>query len=207
VGLQIVSAGGYGILFHPIVNLPDLRSIIIRRIADEDDLEQWFVGFQFDRMMELGNEGAQFFQEGYADLLEVLLGGACGDSMGIHSAKVGDFQVEPNRPGLRGDLPFGCAEENTDVAGVNGGDAGRNRFGLERAIDGGENDGVICDMDDGAAPGEIGDDFVFLSTDGSARRECGQKNQGGANVEVVHKGRVAQREDYGIGVVRGMVSE
>jgi len=151
--LQIVAADGYGILFHSKVYLPDLRPVIIRRVAEEDDLEQRLVRFQIDRMMELGNQRAQFFQKGYADLFEVRFGAPFGDSVGIHSAKVGNIPVEPNGPGLRGDLPFGCAEENADVPGVNRGDARRNRFGFERVIDGGENDGVIGNMDDGAAAG------------------------------------------------------
>jgi hypothetical protein len=48
-------------------------------------------------------------------------------------------------------------------------------------------------VDDGAAPGEVGDDFVFLGAHGERGHECGQKNQGGANEEVPHGGRVAQR--------------
>ncbi len=154
--------------------------------------------------MQLGNQWAQFFQEGYADLLEVRFGAPLGDGVRIHSAKVRDIPVESNGPGLRGDLPLRCAEENSDVAAVNGDDAGRNRFGLERVIDGGENDGGICNMDDGAAPGEIGDDFVFLRTDGSAGRECGQKNQNGAKEESLHEGRVAQRGDCGLGAGGGI---
>ena len=37
--------------------------------------------------------------------------------------------------------------------------------------------------------------------------DLGQKNQNGANEEVVHEGRVAQRADCGLGAVRGMVPE
>jgi len=66
-------------------------------------------------------------------------------------------------------------------------------------IDGREHDGVICDVDDGSSAGEVGDDFVFLGMSRSASRECGQKNERGANEEVPHRGRVAQRADCGVG--------
>jgi hypothetical protein len=113
-------------------------------------------------MMELGNKGAQFFEEGNADLLEVLLGAARGSEARINGAKVGNVAVEPDGPGLRRDLPFGSAEENGDVPAINGGNARGNGFGFERMIDGCENDGVISYVNDGAAAGEVGDDFVFL---------------------------------------------
>ncbi len=63
------------------------------------------------------------------------------------------------------------------------------------------------DVDDGAAAGKVGDDFVLLGARGSAGRENSQKNQGGANEEVLHGGRVAQRADSRLGAVRGMVPE
>jgi hypothetical protein len=62
-------------------------------------------------------------------------------------------------------------------------------------------------VDDGAAPGEVGDDFVFLGAHGESGHECGQKSQGGANEEVPHGGRVAQRAECGLDAVRGMVPE
>ena len=51
-------------------------------------------------MMELGNEGAEFFEEGHTDLLEVLFGAAFGNIVGINSPEVGDVPVESNGPGL-----------------------------------------------------------------------------------------------------------
>src|SRR5713101_5003720 len=105
-------------------------------------------------MMELRSEGAQFFEEGNADLLEVLLGGAGGSEPRVDSTKVGNVTVEPNGSGLRGDLPFGSTKENANVAVINGGDAWRHGFGFERVIDGRENDGVIGNVDDGAGAGE-----------------------------------------------------
>ncbi len=138
VSLPIVSAGGGGTLLDLILNQPDLRPVRFRSVTDEDDLEKRFVGFELDRMMELRNERAQFFEEGYADLLEVLLGTAGGCEAGVDGAKVGDVAVESNGLGLGSDLPFGRTKENPDVVVINGGNARRNGFGFERVIDGGE---------------------------------------------------------------------
>ena len=202
VGLQIISAGGDGTLFNLKINEPDFRPVISRGVADKDDLEKGFAGFELDWMMELGNERAQFFEEGNADLLEVLLCTARRREASVNRAKVGDVAVEANRPGLRSDLPFGRAKENADVPAVNGGYARRNGFGFERMIDGREHNGVIGNVNDGAAAGEVGDDFVFLGVSRSAGRERGHENQEGANEEVPHKGRVAQRADSGLEAVR-----
>jgi hypothetical protein len=207
MGLQIISTGGNRILFDLIVNKPDFRAVVSRGVADEDDLEQRFVGFELNRVMELGNEGAQFFQEGDADLLEVLLGSAFRNEVGIDGAQVGDLTVESNGPRLRGDLPFGRAKENADVPAVNGSNARRNRFGFERMIDGREHYGAVGNVNDSAATGEVGDDFVFLGACSSPGREGGHKNQAGANEEVPHEGRVAQRVDCELGAARGMVPE
>ena len=207
MGLQKVSSGSCGILLHLILDKPDFRPVISGRVADEDDLEKRFVGFEFDWMMELGNERAEFFEEGDADLLEVLFGGAFRDSVGIDSAKVRNVAVESDWPGLRSDLPFGGAEENGDMAAVNGGDARRNGFGFEGMIDGRENDGVIGDVNDGAATGEIRDDFLFLGMQREPRHECCQENQRGAKKEVLHEGRVAQQANRRLGAGGGMVPE
>ena len=75
---------------------------------------------------------------------------------------MGDVAIEANRLGLRWNLPFGGAEENADMAAVDGGDARGHGFGLEGMINSGEEDGVIGDMNDGAAAGQVGDDLFFL---------------------------------------------
>ena len=168
VRLPVVSAGGDGTLLDLIRNEPDFGPVTFRRVAEENDLQKRLVGLELDRMMELGNERAQFFKKGNAYLLEVLFGAAGGGIAGVDGAKVGDVPVEPDRPGLRGNLPFRSAEENADVAVINGGDARRHGFGFERMINGGENDGVIGNVNDGAATGEVGDDFVFLGARTSA---------------------------------------
>ncbi|HET7107038.1 MAG TPA: hypothetical protein VFI38_09525 [Candidatus Acidoferrum sp.] len=171
MSLQIVSAGGDGILFHVKFHEPNFRSVFLWSVADEDDLEERLVGFQLDRAMELGNEGAQFFQEGHTYLLEILFGGAFRNPVGINGAEVREVTVEPDGPGLRGDLPFGGAKENADVAAVNGSDARGNGSGFERMIDSGENDGAIGNVNDGAAAREIGDDFLLLSAESAAGQD------------------------------------
>jgi len=190
-----------------ILNEPDFRSVISRSVAEKNDLEQRFVWLEFNWVVKFGNEGAQFFEEGNADLLEVLLGAALGSESGVNSAKVGDVAVEPNGPRLRGDLPFGRAKENADVAVINRGDSRRHGFGFERMIDGREHNGVVGNVNDGAAAGEVGDDLVFLGISKSAGRERGHENQRDANEEVPHEGRVAQRADSGLEAVRGKVPE
>jgi hypothetical protein len=207
VSLQKVPTSSRGSLLHLILDQPDFRPVIPGRVADKDNLEERFVGFEFDWMMELGNEGAQFFEEGDADLLEILFGGAFRNSVGIDGAEVRNVAVEPDWAGLRGDLPFGGAEENGDMAAVNGGHARGNGFGFERVIDGGEDDGIIGDVDDGAAAGEIRDDFLILGEKRDTHQECCEENQRGGNDEVLHEGRVAQRADCRLSSGGGMVPE
>jgi len=207
VGLPIVSTGGDGTLFNLKVDEPDFRPVILRSIADKDDLEKWFVGFELDRMMELGSEGAQFFEKGNADLFEVLLGAASGSKTFVDGAKVGNIAVEANGLGLGGNLPFRSAKENADVTIIDGGDTRGNGLGFERVINGREENGIIGNVDDGAAAGEVGDDFVFLGAGSHASRERGQQNQDGTDEEVLHGGRVAQRVDCGTATSRAMVSE
>ena len=196
VGLPILSAGGRGTLFDLILDEPDLRPVIFWRVADEDDLEKGLIGFEIDRMMELRGEGTQFFQESNADLLEVLLRRAGGSESGVDGGKVGEVAVEANRFRLRGDLPLRSAKENADVMRIDGRGAWRNGFRFKGMIDGSEENGVIGDLDDGATAGQISDDFVFLRTSRNTSRECDQQKKGGANEELVHKSRVAQRADY-----------
>jgi len=177
VGLQKITTGSRGSLLHLILDQPDLGPVISGRVADEDNLEERFVGFEFYWMVELGNEGAEFFEEGNADLLEILFGGAFGNSVGIDSAEVRNVAVEPDWAGLRGDLPFGGAEENADVAAVNGSNARRGGFGFERVIDGGEDNGIVSDVNDGAAAGEIRDDFLILGGKRGPCQECSSEKQ------------------------------
>lgn len=155
----------------------------------------------------MGNQRAQFLEEGHTDLLEVLLGTAFANIATIRGAKVRDVSIEPNGSGLRTDLPLGCAKEDADVTAIDGSDAQRNGFGFERVIDAGKNNSAVGDMNERAATSKVGDDFVFLGTGGSAGREREEENQGGAKEEVIHAGRVAQCAGEGASMGGGMVSE
>ena len=195
VGLPILSAGGGGILFDLIIDEPDFRPVIFWSVADKDDLEKWLIGFEIDRMMELRGEGTQLFQESNADLLEVLLRRARGSESRVNGGKVGEVAVQANRFRLRGNLPLRSTKENRDVTRIDGRDARWNGFGFKRMIDGREENGVIGDLDDGAAAGQISDDFVILRAGRDTRRECDEQEECGANEEPVHKSRVAQWAD------------
>jgi len=122
-------------------------------------------------------------------LFEVLFGAAGLRVKGIGGGHRLDFAIETDGLGLRGDLPLGSAKENADVPAVYRGDTRGNGFGFEGMIDGREDDGSVGNVNDGAAAGEIGDDFVFLGADeGSQSRQ--QKENRGASEEF-HKSRVA----------------
>jgi hypothetical protein len=59
-------------------------------------------------------------------------------------------------------LPFGCAEEDADVGGIELQEARRYRIHLDGLIDGGKDDHVVLsDLSDDAAACEAGDDLVF----------------------------------------------
>src|SRR5215475_6340847 len=106
--------------------------------------------------MKLRNERTKFLEKGDADLFKVLLGIGEDGRAGINRSEVGNLSIEPDGAWLRGNLPLRGAEENADVAAVNGRDARRNRLGLKGMIDGGEEDSVVPrDVDDGAAAGQV----------------------------------------------------
>lgn len=191
VCLPEICLRGHGGLFDIEIDEPDFRAIILGRVADQNDFEERFVWLEIDFVMKLGDERAEAFEKGDAYLLEVLVDVGTR-VVGIGSGQAWDVAIQANGFGLRGHLPFGGAEENADVAIVDGGDTRRNGFGLEGMIDGGKEDGVIGDLDDGAAAGEIGDDFVFLGSDGAGGRESGQQNERGGSENGLHRGRVAQ---------------
>jgi hypothetical protein len=114
-------------------------------------------------MVKLRNQRAKPFKETDADGFQI---GFTGARWAIrilgNGANVRDVFVQADGFGLRGNLPFGSAKEDTDMRRANGGYTGRNGFGFEGLIDGSENDAIIGDEDDDTATGEIGDDFVLL---------------------------------------------
>ncbi len=176
--LPILAAGGNLLLFNAVFDLPDFGAVIVRE-ADDDELEERLVGRKIELVMELGDEGAEFFEESDADSFEVgsgcvgelvvvLVGGA-GNSL--------EIAVEADGRGGGGDLPLGGAEDDADVAGVKLQKAGRDGIGFDGLVDGGEDDDVIAgDLNNDAAAGEAGDDFVFalgrLREGGDGEKGC-----------------------------------
>src|SRR5580704_6108573 len=127
--------------------------------------------------MKLRDERAKLFEEAQADLFEVAFGFTGRLVARIFGVDMRDIVIETNGMGLCGNLPFGGAEEDGDVTRVYFRDARRNGRGFERVVDGGEENGIASDVNDGAAAGEVGDDFVFLSV----KSECEEKK--GAELE------------------------
>lgn len=103
-----------------------------------------------------------------------------------------EVAVEADWVGRGGDLPLGGAEDDADVSGIKLQEAGRNGAGFYGLVDGCEdNDVVAGDLNDDAAAGEAGDDFVLalssLGGGGRGQKRCGE--EGGEKGEALH-GRV-----------------
>ena len=82
--------------------------------------------------------------------------------------------IQANGIGSRRNLPFGCAEEDADVGGIELQEAGRYRILFYGLIDGGKDDDVVLsDLSDDAAACEAGDDLVLplQRLSGGDRRE------------------------------------
>ena len=149
-------------LFDEKFYKPDFRAVELRTVTEQDKFEKGFVGLQVDFVVKLRDKGAQFFEEAEADLFEVAFGFTGRLVARIFGIDVRDIVIETNGTGLCRNLPFGGTEENGDVMRVNFGDARRDGGGFERVVNGGEENGIASNMNDGAAAGEVGDDFVFL---------------------------------------------
>jgi len=181
--LPILAAGGDLLLFNAVFDLPDFGAVIVRK-SEDDELEERLVGRKIELVMELGDKGAEFFEESDAESLEV--GGGClGKRVIVLVGSVGnglEVAVEADGRGGGGNLPLGGAEDDADVASVKLQETGRDGTGFDRLVDGGEDDDfVACDLDNDAAAGEVGDDFVFTlgSLRGSGCREKGCGEEGG----------------------------
>ena len=172
VGLPVFSAAAYGLLLGTKVDEPDFGAIHFGGVADENDFEDRLVGLEIEFVMKLGYERAEFFQEADADEFEVGIAGAGGlIGLRIGGTEVPDFAIEADRPGLRGNLPLGSAEEHADMCGPNGGNTRWDGLGLDGVVDDAKNDGVAGDVNQDAAAGEVGDDFVFLGVSGCGKAE------------------------------------
>ena len=121
--------------------------------------------------MKLGYKRTQFFQKTETNLFEVTFGFARSLIPLVSGIDVFDIVVEPNGVGLRRHLPFGGTEEDTDVQGIDFRDARRNGSRLEGMVDGGEKNGFASNVNDGAAAGQVSDDFVFLCVEREREEE------------------------------------
>jgi hypothetical protein len=72
-----------------------------------------------------------------------------------------EILVQANRFGIGGELPFGRTEKDADVTRVEVHHARRDGIGLDGLIERGKNDGFSRNVNDDAATGQIGDDFLF----------------------------------------------
>ena len=68
--LPVFAAGGDLFLFNAIFDLPDFGAVIGGE-AENDELEERLVGRKIELVMELRDEGAEFFEEGDAESFEV----------------------------------------------------------------------------------------------------------------------------------------
>ena len=66
---HVVSAKRF--LFHAVLVQPNLRTVILRAVANDHELEKRFVGAELHLVMELLGERAQRFKIGHADCLEI----------------------------------------------------------------------------------------------------------------------------------------
>src|SRR5437879_9269233 len=113
--------------------------------------------------MKLIDERAELLEEGDADGLQVRL--ALARSMLVTRIGPGDtlkITVQPNGLGIGGNAPFRSSEKDTDVRCVEVHHPRRNGISLDRLIDGRKDDGLPCHVNDGAAAGEVGDDFILV---------------------------------------------
>jgi len=124
-------------------------------------------------VVKLRDEGSQFFEEAEADLFEIAFGLTRCLVARVFGIDMRDIVIETDGTRLRGNLPFGGAEEDGDVMRVNFRDARRDGSGFERVVNGGKENGIASNVNDCAAAGEVGDDFVFLCV----KRESEEKKQ------------------------------
>ncbi len=161
---QYSPACGHLLLLDAIFHLPDFGAVIGTE-ADNDQLEKRVVGTEIELVMKLRDQGAKFFEKGDADGFQI--GGFLTRIWrivlvvrGLRDALI--IAIQANGIGNGRNLPFGCAEEDTDVGGIELQEARRYRVHLDGLIDGGKDDDVVLsDLSDDAAACEAGDDLIF----------------------------------------------
>ena len=72
--LPVFTARGNLLLFDAIFRDPDFGTILSRTIADDDKLENGIVRDEIELVVELPHEGAELFEKGDADGIQIGLG-------------------------------------------------------------------------------------------------------------------------------------
>src|SRR6266404_2419905 len=113
--------------------------------------------------MKLRGERAQFLQHGYANGFQVRLRFAdVVLVLGVASMHALEIAIQPDRIGISGKAPLRSTKQHGDVGGIGFHDARWNSAGLDGFVDRGENNVAVARyMNDYAASGKVGDDFVF----------------------------------------------
>src|SRR6267154_3301200 len=113
--------------------------------------------------MKLRGEGAQFLQNGYANGFQVRLRFAdVVLVLRVASMDALEIAIEPDRIGISGHTPFRSTKQHSNVGRIGFHYAGWNSSGFDGFIDRGENNVAVARyMNDYAASGKVGDDFVF----------------------------------------------
>src|SRR6266481_5594515 len=113
--------------------------------------------------MKLRAEWAQLLQNGYANGFQLRLRFAdVVLVLRVASMDALEIAVQPDRIGISGHTPFRSTKQHGNMGGVGFHDARRNSASLDGFIDRGENNVAVARyMNDYAASGKVGDDFVF----------------------------------------------
>jgi hypothetical protein len=171
--LPVFSTSGNLLLFDAIFSDPDFGTILIRTIADDYKLENRIVRDEIELVVELPHEGAELFEKGDADGIEIGLGlSGSGVGAALIGANAMKIAIDSNGFGVGGDTPFGSPEQDSDMRGIQVHDAGWNGIPLDGLVDGGKENDVPGNMNNDAATRQIGDDFVLV-----ALRETGSREE------------------------------
>ncbi len=160
--LPVFAASGDLLLFNAVFKFPNFGAVIFRE-AQDDHFKDGVIGLDINLVMKLGDEGAEGFKEGDTDGFEVgrgLVRKALIMLVGAgHTLKIA---IEAYGLGIGRDLPLGSAEDDAHVSGVKLQEARGDGIGFQGLVDRGEDDDIfLSDLDNDAAAGEVGDDFVF----------------------------------------------
>src|SRR6267378_4489486 len=113
--------------------------------------------------MKLRGEGTQFLQNGHANGFQVRLRFAdIVLVLGVAGMHALEIAIEPDRIRISWHTPLRSTKQHGNVGRIGFHDARRNSSGLDGFIDCGENNVAVARyMNDYAASGKVGDDFVF----------------------------------------------